>query len=70
MWWAAMRSPRGASAAILRAVRDGHATLLLSVALALEYATVCLRAGHRLAAGLSSGRRGSLSARWWLWRSR
>ncbi len=50
---AAMRSPRGASAAILRAVRQGRATLLLSMSLALEYEAVCSRAEHRLAAGLS-----------------
>jgi putative PIN family toxin of toxin-antitoxin system len=50
---AAMRSPSGASAAILRAVRREKATLLLTVALALEYEAVCHRAEHRLAAGLS-----------------
>ena len=50
---AAMRSPRGASAAILRAARQGRATLLLSMPLALEYEAVCSRAEHRLAAGLS-----------------
>lgn len=50
---AGMRSPGGASAAILRAARQGQATLLASVALALEYEAVCCRAEHRLAAGLS-----------------
>lgn len=50
---AAMRSPTGASAAILRAVREGRATLLLSVALAIEYEALCRRAEHRLASGLS-----------------
>lgn len=50
---AAMRSPSGASAAILRGVRQDKATLLLTVALALEYEAVCHRAEHRLAAGLS-----------------
>jgi putative PIN family toxin of toxin-antitoxin system len=50
---AAMRSPRGASAAILRAARQGRATLLASVPLALEYEAVSSRAEHRLAAGLS-----------------
>ncbi len=50
---AAMRSPSGASAAILRAVRRDEATLVLTVCLALEYEAVCRRAGHRLAAGLS-----------------
>ena len=51
---AAMRSPAGASAAIIRAMRQGRATLLLSVPLALEYEAVCREADHRLAAGLSS----------------
>ena len=50
---AAMRSPSGASAAILRAVRQGKATLALSVPLALEYEAVCRKSEHRLAAGLS-----------------
>ena len=52
---AAMRSPRGASAAILRAARRGRATLLASVPLALEYEAVASRAEHRLAAGLTEG---------------
>ena len=51
---AAMRSPRGASAAILRAARQGRATLLASVPLALEYEAVASRAEHRLAAGLTA----------------
>ncbi len=50
---AAMRSPGGASAAILQAARQGRATLLLSVPLALEYEAVCSKAEHRLAAGLT-----------------
>lgn len=50
---AAMRSPAGASAAILRAVRLQQATMLLSVPLALEYEAVCRRSEHRVAAGLS-----------------
>jgi len=50
---AAMRSPRGASAAILQAAQHGGATLLMSVALALEYEAVCREAEHRLASGLS-----------------
>jgi predicted nucleic acid-binding protein len=48
-----MRSPAGASAAILRSIREGHATFLLSVPLALEYESVCRKPEHRLAAGLS-----------------
>jgi putative PIN family toxin of toxin-antitoxin system len=50
---AALRSPRGASAALLRLLDHGRGTLLLSVALALEYEAVCGRPEHRLASGLS-----------------
>jgi putative PIN family toxin of toxin-antitoxin system len=50
---AAMRSPGGASAAILMAARHGLVTLLVSVALVMEYEAVCCRAEHRVAAGLS-----------------
>jgi len=50
---AAMRSPGGASAAILRAARQGRVTLLASVPLALEYEAVASRAEHRLAAELT-----------------
>ena len=50
---AAMRSPNGASAAILRAARQDRTTLLMSVSLALEYEAVCSRVEHRVAAGLS-----------------
>jgi predicted nucleic acid-binding protein len=48
-----MRSPAGASAAILRSIRQGEAMLLLSVPLALEYEAVCQNADHRLATGLA-----------------
>lgn len=50
---AAMRSPTGASAAIVRAAREKKAALLLSVALAVEYESVCRRPEHQMAAGLS-----------------
>jgi putative PIN family toxin of toxin-antitoxin system len=50
---AAMRSPAGASSALLQAALDGRATLLANVALALEYEAVCSRAEHRAAAGLT-----------------
>ena len=50
---AAMRSPSGASAAILRAARQGHITLLLSVPLVLEYEAVCLRREHREVTGFT-----------------
>jgi putative PIN family toxin of toxin-antitoxin system len=50
---AAMRSPAGASAAIIRAVRQRHVRMLLSVPLAMEYEAVCRRSEHREASGLS-----------------
>ena len=50
---AGMRSPGGASAAILMAARQGRTTLLVSVSLALEYEAICQEAEHRLAAGVS-----------------
>jgi predicted nucleic acid-binding protein len=37
----------------LRAARQGEITLVLSVALALEYEAICSEAEHRLASGLS-----------------
>jgi predicted nucleic acid-binding protein len=40
---AAMRSPKGASAALLTAARLGKITLLANVALALEYEATCTR---------------------------
>lgn len=49
---AAMRSPTGASAAILRAARDGKLRLLASVPLAMEYEAVCSETEHQVAAGL------------------
>ncbi len=50
---AAMRSPRGASAAILRAARHARVILLVSVPLGTEYEAVCSEPEHRLAAGLN-----------------
>ena len=50
---AAMRSPNGASAEIIRKARRGKVALLPSVPLAMEYEAVCLRPEHQLAAGLS-----------------
>lgn len=50
---AAMRSPAGASAALLVLLLRRQATMLLSVALTLEYETICLLAEHRLPAGAS-----------------
>jgi putative PIN family toxin of toxin-antitoxin system len=51
---AAMRSPTGASAALLEAALEGALTLLANVALILEYEAVCLREEHQVAAGLST----------------
>lgn len=50
---AAMRSPTGASAALLLAARRREITLVANVALALEYEAICSRAEHMVAAGLS-----------------
>ena len=50
---AALRSPTGASVALLQRLDDGLVTLLLSVPLALEYEAVCQLPEHRLASGLS-----------------
>jgi len=55
---AAMRSPSGGSAELLRRIDEGKATMLLSVALALEYEAICTSAEHRLASGLSAGEAG------------
>ena len=49
---AALRSPSGASSALMLAALDGKLTLLANVALALEYEAVCSRAEHLEAAGL------------------
>lgn len=48
-----MRSPKGASAALLRLANQGLVTPLVSVPLVVEYESVCHRAEHRLATGLS-----------------
>lgn len=50
---AGMRSPSGASAALLARARSRSVTLLVSVPLALEYEAVCLRDTHRSASGLT-----------------
>lgn len=50
---AAMRSPSGASAAVLLAVDAGIVTLLASLPLAMEYEAVCMRPEHRQAAGMT-----------------
>ena len=50
---AAMRSPSGGSAALLRAARAGRATLLATAPLCIEYESVCNRIEHVEAAGFS-----------------
>lgn len=51
---AALRSPRGASAALLGRALNGDFTVVLSVALVLEYEAVCNQATQRAASGLGS----------------
>lgn len=50
---AGMRSPTGASAALLMASRSRRLVLLATVAMFIEYEAVCQRAEHREAAGLN-----------------
>jgi len=51
---AAMRSPHGASAALLLAAQEARFGLLLSVPLAIEYEAICALAEHCKAAGLTT----------------
>lgn len=51
---AAMRSPTGASAALLVAMRYKQALPLVTIPLMLEYESVCSLPEHRLASGLDS----------------
>lgn len=51
---AAVRSPTGASAALLRALQAGQFRAAASVALFVEYEATCTRAEHVLAAGLQT----------------
>jgi putative PIN family toxin of toxin-antitoxin system len=50
---AAMRSSKGASVALMVLLLKGRASILLSVALVLEYEAICMMAEHRLAAKAS-----------------
>ncbi len=50
---AGLRSPAGASAALIDRALEGVFTPLLSVALALEYEAVCREPVHRIASGLT-----------------
>ena len=51
---AALRSPSGASADLLRRARQEQITLAASVSLFMEYEAVCTRAEHLEASGLSA----------------
>ncbi len=51
---AALRSPSGASAELLRKARRGEIVLAASVSLFMEYEAVCSRPEHILAAGLNA----------------
>jgi putative PIN family toxin of toxin-antitoxin system len=55
---AAMRSPSGASAALLQAALDSRIQLLANVALILEYEAVCKRKQHLSAAGMDIAQAG------------
>jgi putative PIN family toxin of toxin-antitoxin system len=50
---AALRSTRGASAAVVRGVREGRGTYLLSTALLLEYEATCKMPAQLAASGLT-----------------
>jgi len=50
---AGMRSPTGASAALLLAALEKRLTMCGNLALMLEYEAVCSRSEHRAAAGLT-----------------
>jgi putative PIN family toxin of toxin-antitoxin system len=50
---AAMRSPSGASAALLKALNARAITVLANVALFVEYEATCSRTEHLLASGLN-----------------
>jgi putative PIN family toxin of toxin-antitoxin system len=75
---AAIRSPAGASAALLLAIDDGLAEMLATVPLFLEYEAICHRPEHMLASGLRSSELAALFDRlvelvvpiepWFLWR--
>lgn len=52
---AALRSPAGASAELIRMARRGEIVVAASVSLFIEYEAVCLRQEHLDAAGLTTG---------------
>lgn len=75
---AALRSPSGASAALLEQALDRRFTLLLSAPLVLEYEGTCSDPAHRIASGLSESEVGTIVSAlcavgepvqaWFLWR--
>lgn len=75
---AALRSPSGASAALLEQALDRRFTLLLSIPLVLEYEGSCTDPAQRIASGLSESEVGTIVSAlcavaervqaWFLWR--
>ena len=75
---AGLRSPTGASAALVEQALDRRFTLLLSVPLVLEYEATCSDPTHRIASGLSESEVGTVISAlcavaepvesWFLWR--
>ena len=75
---AALRSPSGASAALLEQALDRRFTLLLSIPLVLEYEGTCTDPAQRIASGLSEAEVGTIGSAlcavaepvhaWFLWR--
>ncbi len=75
---AGLRSPAGASAALIEQALDRRFTLLLSVALVLEYEATCSDPAQRIASGLSVSEIGTIVSAlcavaepvrsWFLWR--
>ena len=75
---AGLRSPAGASAALIERALDRRFTLLLSVALVLEYEATCNDPAQRIASGLNVSEIGTIVSAlcavaepvrsWFLWR--
>ena len=75
---AGLRSPAGASAALIERALDRRFTLLLSVALVLEYEATCSDPAQRIVSGLSVSEIGTIVSAlcavaepvrsWFLWR--
>ena len=63
---AAMRSPSGASAALLSLLVTGNGVWLLSVAMALEYEAMSMIADNRLVSNASQRRVQTCWIRYWV----